>query len=56
MRPTAQFTKIALPSEPGTVSRARRYASMKKRTRYIFDDTINCERDAEEAMSARNMY
>lgn len=38
------------------VLRARRYASMKKRTRYIFDNTICCERDAEEAMRARDMY
>jgi hypothetical protein len=37
------------------VLRARRYASMKKRTRYIFDNTICCERDAEEALLARDM-
>lgn len=42
--------------EAGAVSRARRYASMKKRTRYIFDNTICCEADAEEAMRARDLY
>lgn len=56
VRPTARLEKLASGSEPGTVTRARRYASMKRRTRYIFDDTIYCERDAEEAMAARNMY
>ncbi len=38
------------------VVRARRYASMKRRTRYIFDNTITCEEDAEEAIHARNLY
>lgn len=42
--------------EPGVVVRARRYASMKRRTRYIFDNTIACEDDAEEAIRARDMY
>lgn len=42
--------------EPALVVRARRYASMKKRTRYIFDNTILCEQDAEEALRAREMY
>lgn len=40
----------------GVVSRARRYASMKKRTFYIFDKTIRCAKDAEDAMKARKLY
>ena len=40
----------------GVLSRARRYASMKKRTYYIFDSTIRCARDAEDAMEARKLY
>lgn len=38
------------------VWRARRYASMKRRTRYIFDNTICCQKDAEEAQRARDLY
>lgn len=40
----------------GAVLRARRYAAMKRRTYYIFDDTIHCEKDAEDAMKARDLY
>jgi len=43
-------------AEPAIALRARRYASMKKRTRYIFDCTICSERDADEAMAARDLY
>lgn len=42
--------------DSGVVSRARRYASMRKRTYYIFDNTLHCARDAEEAMEARRLY
>ncbi len=42
--------------EPGAVSRARRYACMKRKTRYIFDNTICCESDAEDAIRARDLY
>lgn len=45
-----------LAGAPPIVIRARRYASMKRRTRYIFDDDIRCEEDAEEAIHARELY
>ncbi len=44
------------PNASGAVSRARRYASMKKRTRYIIDNTIRCEADADDAIHARDLY
>lgn len=45
-----------LAGAPPIVIRARRYASMKRRTRYIFDDDIRCEEEAEEAIHARQLY
>lgn len=45
-----------LVDERSLVLRVRRYSSMKRRTRYIFDNTICCEYDAEEARVAREMY
>ena len=40
----------------GAVQRARRYAAMKKRTYYIFDNTIKSPADADDAMKARDLY
>ena len=57
-RPGAAMARSAqaVTREPGVVLRARRYASMKKRTRYIFDNTISCPQDADDALRARDLY
>jgi hypothetical protein len=55
-KPGGRHAGTAAAEERSMVLRARRYASMKKRTRYIFDNTICCERDAEEALLARDLY
>jgi len=54
-KPAPHFTEIDHPHQ-GVITRARRYASMKRRTYYIFDDTIRCQQDAEDAMKARELY
>lgn len=53
-KPGSRFTRSE-DTRP-LVVRARRYASMKKRTRYIFDNTVCCENDADEAIRARDLY
>jgi len=55
IRPAPRFRELDHPRS-GVISRARRYASMKRRTYYIFDDTIRCQQDAEDAMRARELY
>lgn len=57
-RPGAAAARSArvVTKEPGVVMRAQRYAAMKKRTRYIFDYTISCEQDADDALRARDLY